>query len=89
MFEVFVTSQGHPYLNTPTSAVQFNPYLNTGMPTIAVQSNGESHPLMSHPGVIPNAIPNATAGKVQRPDRLEVGHRHGQHVSIYLVLHIL
>ena len=75
----------HPYIGgagTPTSAVAFNPYLNTALQTVAVtgaQTNGESPSCIvsqHHTGVIPNAfssIPQAT--KLPRPDRLEVGRR--------------
>ena len=74
-----MTFQAHPYIGgTQPSAVTFNPYISAGMQTtIAVpnaQTNGET-PSMSHQtGVIPTQIPNATATKVTRPDRLEVGH---------------
>lgn len=79
---VTLTFQAHPFIGgtpTPTSAVAFNPYINAGVQNVAVsaaQTNGESPSVVSqhHAGVIPTAFSSmATATKLARPDRLEVG----------------
>lgn len=77
---------GHPYLSNTCNSTIYNPYITTGMPTIAVAGqNGESPSLTQHHGgVIPTAMQNAAqATKLARPDRLETANGTWSHPHLF------